>query len=76
MLGREPRLPHAVLRGLIISLLVLNGLQLVLLQGAINSSALRDVGTTWLYAAFSAGLLLITGLLLLYAFRRSRQGKP
>ena len=75
MLGCEPRLPHAVLRGLIISLMVLNGLQLVLLQGAINSSELRDVGTTWLYMALAAGLLLVSGLLLLYAFWRGRQGQ-
>jgi ABC-type Fe3+ transport system permease subunit len=76
MLGREPRLPHVVLRGLILALLLLNGLQLVLLQGAINSSEMREVGTTWLYAGISAGLTLCAGLLILYAFRRGRQGKP
>ena len=76
MLGREPRLPHAVMRGLIISLMVLNGLQLVLLQGAINSSEMREVGTTWLYTAISAGLTLCAGALLLYAFRRGGRGKP
>jgi hypothetical protein len=76
MLGREPRLPHAIMRVLIISLLLLNGIQLVLLQGAINSSELRQVGNTWLYTAVSAGLLLCAGALILYAFWRGRQGKP
>lgn len=76
MLGREPRLPHVVMRGLILGLLLLNGLQLVLLQGAINSSEMREVGTTWLYAGLSAGLTLCTGVLILYAFRRGGQNKP
>ena len=76
MLGREPRLPHAVMRVLIISLLVLNGLQLVLLQGAINSSAMREVDTTWLYTAISAGLTLCAGALIFYAYRRGGRGNP
>jgi hypothetical protein len=75
MLGREPRLPHVVMRVLILALLLLNGLQLVLLQAAINSSEQRLVSTTWFYAALSAGLALLTGALLLYAFWRGRQGK-
>ena len=37
MLGREPRLPHTVVRWLIITLMLVNGVQLVLLQAAINS---------------------------------------
>jgi hypothetical protein len=76
MLGREPRLPHVVLRGLIIGLLLLNGLQLVLLQGAINSSEMREVNTTWLYVGISAALALCAGALILYAWRRGSQGKP
>jgi hypothetical protein len=75
MLGREPRLPHAVMRGLILGLLLLNGLQLVLLQGAINSSEQRQVGTTWMYTALSGGLLLLAGALLLYAFWRGRRDR-
>ena len=49
--------------------------QLVLLQAAINSSEQRQVGTTWFYTAISAGLALLAGALLLYAFWRGRQGK-
>ena len=75
MLGREPRLPHAVMRGLILGLLLLNGLQLVLLQAAINSSEQRQVDTTWFYTAVSAGLALLAGALILYAFWRGRQGR-
>jgi hypothetical protein len=76
MLGREPRLPHVALRWLIIALMLVNGFQLVLLQLAINSSALREVGTTWLYVAISGAALLLALLLLAYAIRRSRPAKP
>jgi hypothetical protein len=72
MLGREPRLPHRTTRWLIISLMLINGIQLVLLQLAINSSALYHVSETWTYVAISfAALLLSTGLIV-YAFARSR----
>jgi len=72
MLGRGPRLPHRTTRWLIISLMLINGVQLVLLQLAINSSALYHVGETWNYVAISfAALLLSTGLIA-YAFMRSR----
>ena len=73
MLGREPRLPHTTMRWLIVSLMIINGIQLALLQGAINSSALSDVGTTWTYVALSAGALLVSALLIAYAFALSRR---
>jgi len=73
MLGRGPRLPHRVMRWLIIALLGLNGVQLVLLQGAINSSELRQLDTTWAFVAASAGILLLTGALIGYAFWRARR---
>ena len=76
MLGRGPRLPHRVMRWLIIALLGLNGVQLVLLQGAINSSELRQLDTTWAFIAASAGILLLTGTLIGYAFWRARRPLP
>jgi hypothetical protein len=75
MLGREPRLPHSVMRWLIIAMMLLNGVQLVMLQLAINSSALYDVGQTWLYVALSGAALLLAGIILLYAFLRERNRK-
>jgi hypothetical protein len=72
MLGRSPRLSHNLMRWLIIALMVLNGIQLVLLQGAINSSALGQVDTTWMYTAVSAGICLVAGGLIAFAFARSR----
>jgi hypothetical protein len=75
MLGREPRLPHGTMRWLIIAMMLLNGAQLVLLQLAINSSALYNVGETWLYTILSGVALLLAGLLLGYAFLRSRSGR-
>jgi hypothetical protein len=74
MLGRTPRLPHVTMRWLIIALMLLNGFQLVLLQLAINSSALRDVAATWLYVAISGGILLLSLALIAWAFARSRRG--
>ena len=68
MLGDAPKLPHATMRWLMIILMLLNGGQLVLLQLAINSSAMRDVGTTWLYVAISGGVLLLSVAILIYAF--------
>ena len=72
MLGREPRLPHRITRWLIISLMLINGVQLVLLQLAINSSALYNVGETWTYALISLGAVLLSTGLIAYAFIRSR----
>jgi hypothetical protein len=75
MLGREPRLPHRTTRWLIISLMLINGIQLVLLQGAINSSALYNVGETWTYVGISfAALLLSTGLIAYVFLRRPGKG--
>jgi len=71
MLGREPRLPHRVTRWLIISLMLINGVQLVLLQLAINSSALYNVGETWTYALISLAAVLLSTSLIAYAFVRS-----
>ena len=75
MLGRMPRIPHGLMRWLIITLLLLNGGQLVLLQGAINSSALGQVGTTWTYVLVSALILLLALALIGYAFLRDRQSR-
>jgi hypothetical protein len=72
MLGREPRLPHRTTRWLIISLMLINGAQLVLLQLAINSSALYEVGETWMYVGISLVALLLSTGLIAYAFARSR----
>lgn len=71
MLGREPRLPHRTTRWLIISLMLINGIQLVLLQAAINSSALYNVGETWTYVGISFAALLLSAGLIAYAFTRS-----
>jgi hypothetical protein len=72
MLGREPRLPHGTMRWLIITLMLINGVQLVLLQLAINSSALYNVGETWTYVLISLAALLLSTGLIAYAFLRSR----
>ena len=72
MLGREPRLPHGTTRWLIIALMLINGLQLVLLQAAINSSALYNVAETWTYVGISFAALLVSTGLIAYAFLRSR----
>lgn len=71
MLGREPRMPHRTTRWLIISLMLINGVQVALLQGAINSSALYNVGETWTYVGVSLVALLLSTSLLAYAFLRS-----
>jgi hypothetical protein len=52
--------------------MLINGVQLVLLQLAINSSALYNVGETWLYVGISFVALLISTGLIAYAFARSR----
>ncbi len=74
MLGREHRIPHLTMRWLIISLMLINGIQLVLLQGAINSSALYQVGETWTYVGISFVALLLSTGLIAYLFLWS-QGK-
>ena len=71
MLGREPRLTHRAMRWLIISLMLVNGVQLVLLQAAINSSALYRVNETWIYVGLSLAALLISTGLIAFAFARS-----
>lgn len=77
MLGREPRLRHHLMRWLIVSLMLINGIQLVLLQGAINSSALYNVGETWTYVEISLAALLVSTGLVAYAFLRSPgKGSP
>ena len=74
MLGREPRISHTTMRWLIISMMVINGVQLALLQGTINATMSLDFAQVWTYVAISfAGLLLSAGLLA-YAFMR-RRGK-
>ena len=72
MSGREPRLSHTTMRWLIISMMVINGVQLALLQGTINATMSLDFAQVWSYVAFSLlGLLLAAGLLI-YAFVRPR----
>ncbi len=75
MLGREPRLPHTTMRWLIISLMVINGIQLVVLQLSINSSALPDVGLTLIYLVISTVGLLAALALVAYAYARGRAPK-
>jgi ABC-type transport system involved in multi-copper enzyme maturation permease subunit len=75
MLGREPRLPHHVMRWLIIALLLINGVQLVLLQGTINATLSREFSQTWVYVGLSAVALLLSCGLLAFAFARSRRSK-
>jgi hypothetical protein len=52
--------------------MIINGAQIVLLQGAINSSALYRVGETWNYVAASLVALLISAGLIAFAFARGR----
>ena len=72
MLGREPRLPHVMMRWLIISVMALNGLQLILLQIAINSSAQGRMDLTWFYLGLSGMVLLVVLGLIAYAFAAGR----
>ncbi len=72
MLGREPRISHTAMRWLIISMMVINGVQLALLQGTINATMSLDFAQVWVYVVLSfAGLLLSAGLIA-YAFLRRR----
>ena len=73
MLGRVPRLPHRVMRWLIISLMLLNGIQLVLLQLTINSTLSLDFSQPWLYVGASFICLLISGALIGFAFLQGRK---
>ena len=73
MLGRVPRLPHSTMRWLIISLMLLNGIQLVLLQLTINSTLSLDFTQPWLYVSVSFVCLLIAGGLIAFAFTQSRK---
>jgi nitrogen fixation/metabolism regulation signal transduction histidine kinase len=73
MLQREPKLPHIAMRWLIIALLLINGVQLVLLQGVINATLSLDFSSTWLFVGISLVLLLLAGAIIGYAFLRSRQ---
>jgi hypothetical protein len=68
MLGREPRLSHTAMRWLIISLMVINGLQLVLLQATINATASLDFSQVWLYVGLSFVGLLASAALIAYGF--------
>jgi uncharacterized membrane protein len=76
MLGREPRLPHVTMRWLIISLMVINGIQLVLLQATINGTLSLDFDRVWLYVGLSFVALLLALGLIGYAFLRSRRSGP
>jgi uncharacterized membrane protein len=76
MLGREPRLPHGAMRWLIIALMVLNGIQLVLLQGTINGTLSLQFDQVWLYVGLSFIALLLALGLIGYAFLSSRSRPP
>jgi hypothetical protein len=52
--------------------MLINGVQIVLLQLAINSSALYNVGETWTYTLISLAAVLLSTGLIVYAFVRSR----
>lgn len=72
MLGRVPRLTHGIMRWLIIGLMLINGIQIVLLQGTINSTLSLDFGQMWLYVGLSFLCLLLSAGLIAYAFVRGR----
>ncbi|HST03647.1 MAG TPA: hypothetical protein VLQ48_02810 [Chloroflexia bacterium] len=76
MLGRVPRVPHGVMRWLIIGLMVLNGIQLVLLQATINSTLSLEFDQTWLYVGISFVCLLIAAGVIAFAFVKSRGTTP
>ncbi|MEO8285197.1 MAG: hypothetical protein ABI670_02035 [Chloroflexota bacterium] len=73
MLGRVPRLPHGIMRWLIIALMLTNGIQLVLLQATINSTLSLEFSQTWLYVGLSFACLLVSAGLIAFAFVRSRK---
>jgi hypothetical protein len=72
MLGREPRLPHATMRWLIVALMLINGAQLVFLQLTINATLSLDFANVWLYVGLSFIALLLSAGLLAFAFARGR----
>ncbi len=72
MLGRTPRLPHTTMRWLIITLMLVNGIQLVLLQATINATTSLEFGQTWIYVALSFVALLISAALIALGFVRGR----
>lgn len=76
MLGREPRLPHGVMRWLIISMMIMNGIQLILLQATINSTLSLQFADTWLFVGLSFIGLLFSGGVLAYAFALGRRNRP
>lgn len=68
MLGREPRLSHVAMRWLIISLMVVNGLQLVLLQATINATLSLDFDQVWLFVGLSFAALVVSVRLIAFGF--------
>ncbi len=68
MLGREPRLSHATMRWLIISLMLVNGIQLVLLQATINATLSLEFDQVWLFVGLSLVALLVSTGLIAYGF--------
>jgi hypothetical protein len=73
MLGREPRLSHTTMRWLIISLMVINGAQLILLQATINATLSLDFGSVWLYVGLSFVGLFLSAALIGYGFFAGRK---
>ncbi len=73
MLGRQPRLSHRTMRWLILSLMLINGAQLVLLQATINASISLQFEQTWLFVSLSGAALLLTAVVLAFAFARGRR---
>jgi hypothetical protein len=73
MLGREPRLSHTTMRWLIISLMVINGIQLILLQATINATLSLDFGQVWLYVGLSFAALIVSAGLITYGFLAGRK---
>ncbi len=68
MLGREPRLSHTAMRWLIISLMLVNGIQLVLLQATINATLSLEFDQVWLFVGLSFAALLVSTGLIAYGF--------
>jgi hypothetical protein len=60
------------MRWLIITMMLINGVQIVLLQLTINATLSLELGQVWTYVALSFVALLAAGGLLAYAFARSR----
>jgi hypothetical protein len=75
MLGREPRLPHRTMRWLIIALMLINGVQLVVLQLTINSTASLDFHSATNYVWISLVALILSACVLGYAIARGRNAR-